>query len=101
LCGRVGGGGPAGPAPLHGPVGGGLLVGQQPVGLGQHGLLGGVQPGVGQLGPPPLGVASGLLEGGRVGRAAGEQEPGQGAPLGQVRRPAAHGPRGPWGRPCG
>jgi hypothetical protein len=71
--------------------------GRGPLGPGRVG----VEPGGGQLGPPPLGVASSLLEGGRVGRAAGEQEPGQGTPLGQVRRPQLTGRPGPWGRPCG
>jgi len=33
----------------------------------------------------------GLLEGGRVGRPGGEQEPGQGAPLGQVGGPQLAG----------
>src|SRR5215216_2688594 len=49
-----------------------LLAGQQPVGLGQGGLLGGVQLGRVQLSPPPLEVAPRLLVGDRVGRAPGE-----------------------------
>ena len=85
---------PAGSAQLDGLVGGRLLLGDQPVDLGQHGLVLLAEVGA-ELGPPTLEVAAGLLVPDRLGRLGGEQEPGQGATLGQMGGPQLAGGAAP------